>query len=89
MSWLVAQWYRVRKQQSVEEGLTGIKADIRAMRSPLLQVVRRNPNPLMRGDAEFIQVVFECAIDEHVYRNNLHVTAESRDMERPGTWVTD
>jgi hypothetical protein len=36
MSWLVAQWYRVRKQQSVEEGLTGIHADIRAMQSPLL-----------------------------------------------------
>lgn len=36
MSWLVAQWYRVRKQQRVEEGLVGIQRDVRAIHSPLL-----------------------------------------------------
>lgn len=36
MSWLVAQWYRVRKQQRVEEGLTEIQASVKALQSPLL-----------------------------------------------------
>jgi len=36
MSWLVAQWYRVRKQQRVEEGLTEIQAGVQALQSPLL-----------------------------------------------------
>ena len=29
MSWLVAQWYRVKKQQKVEDGLGKIQSDIR------------------------------------------------------------
>lgn len=36
MSWLVAQWYRVRKQQRVEEGLDTLHAGLRALQSPLL-----------------------------------------------------
>lgn len=35
-SWLIAQWYRVRKQQYVEDGLTKIQQDVRAIQSPLL-----------------------------------------------------
>lgn len=45
------------------------------------QVVRHDPNPLARGDAECVQIVFECAIDEHIYRNNLYATAESRTAD--------
>jgi hypothetical protein len=36
ISWLVAQWYRVKKQQRVEHGLTEIQKDVRAIYSPLL-----------------------------------------------------
>jgi len=36
MSWLVAQWYRVRKQQRVEEGLSEIHAGVKAIQAPLL-----------------------------------------------------
>ncbi len=36
MSWLVAQWYRVRKQQQVEEGINSLHAEVRAIQSPLL-----------------------------------------------------
>lgn len=36
MSWLVAQWYRVRKQQRVEDGLVEIQAGLRAIQTPLL-----------------------------------------------------
>lgn len=36
ISWLVAQWYRVKKQQRVEHGLTEIQRDVRAIHSPLL-----------------------------------------------------
>jgi hypothetical protein len=36
MSWLVAQWHRVKKQQNVEEGISSIQADIGAIQSPLL-----------------------------------------------------
>lgn len=36
MSWLVAQWYRVRKQQRVEEGIDALHAGVRAIQSPLL-----------------------------------------------------
>jgi hypothetical protein len=36
MSWLVAQWYRVKKQQRVEEGLTEIHAGVQALQAPLL-----------------------------------------------------
>lgn len=36
MSWIIAQWYRVRKQQKVEEGLSDIQAGVRAIQSPLL-----------------------------------------------------
>lgn len=36
MSWLVAQWYRVRKQQRVEEGLTKIQSGVQALQAPLL-----------------------------------------------------
>jgi hypothetical protein len=35
-SWLVAQWYRVRKQQHVEEELTDIRAGVRALQEPFL-----------------------------------------------------
>jgi hypothetical protein len=35
-SWLVAQWYRVRKQQHVESELTDIRAGVRALQEPLL-----------------------------------------------------
>lgn len=31
VSWLVAQWYRVRKQQRVEDGLTGIESHVKQM----------------------------------------------------------
>lgn len=36
ISWLVAQWYRVKKQQRVEDGLTEIQRDVRSIHSPLL-----------------------------------------------------
>lgn len=36
MSWLVAQWYRVRKQQRVEEGINSLHAGVHAIQSPLL-----------------------------------------------------
>ncbi len=36
ISWLIAQWYRVKKQQRVEEGLTEIQRDVRVIHSPLL-----------------------------------------------------
>jgi hypothetical protein len=36
MSWLVAQWYRVTKQQRVEEGIESLHTDVRAIQSPLL-----------------------------------------------------
>lgn len=36
MSWLVAQWYRVRKQQRVEEGIETLHAGLLALQSPLL-----------------------------------------------------
>ncbi len=36
ISWLVAQWYRVKKQQRVERGLIEIQRDVRAIHSPLL-----------------------------------------------------
>ena len=36
MSWLVAQWYRVRKQQRVEEGIDALHTGVRAIQSPLL-----------------------------------------------------
>ena len=36
MSWPIAQWYRVKKQQKVEEGLGSIQSDIRALHLPLL-----------------------------------------------------
>lgn len=35
-SWLVAQWYRVRKQQRVEDDLKDIQAGVRAIQEPLL-----------------------------------------------------
>ena len=35
-SWLVAQYYRVRKQQRVESGLTDIRSDIHGLHYPLL-----------------------------------------------------
>lgn len=38
------------------------------------QVVRNSPNPLAKGDAEFIQIVFEFAIDKQIYKNNLYTT---------------
>jgi hypothetical protein len=38
-SWLVAQWYRVRKQQRVESGLTDIRSDIHGLHFPLLPCV--------------------------------------------------
>lgn len=38
ISWLVAQWYRVKKQQHTEDGLSNIQADIRAIHSPLLPI---------------------------------------------------
>jgi hypothetical protein len=36
MSWLVAQWLRVKKQQKFEEGLSGIQADVSSLSAPLL-----------------------------------------------------
>lgn len=36
MSWLVAQWYRVRKQQRVENDLYNIHEGVRAVHEPLL-----------------------------------------------------
>jgi hypothetical protein len=36
MSWLVAQWYRVRKQQRIEDELGELHAGVRAIQSPLL-----------------------------------------------------
>jgi len=36
MSWLVAQWYRVRKQQRVEDELSEIQSGVRALQEPLL-----------------------------------------------------
>jgi hypothetical protein len=36
LSWLLAQWYRVKKQQRVEDGITEIQRDVRAIHSPLL-----------------------------------------------------
>ncbi len=36
MSWLVAQWYRVRKQQRVEAGLGDIQDNVRSLHYPLL-----------------------------------------------------
>ncbi len=35
ISWLVAQWYRVRKQQRVEDGLSEIQRDVRAIHAPI------------------------------------------------------
>jgi hypothetical protein len=35
ISWLVAQWYRVRKQQRVEDDLGRIQRDVRALHAPL------------------------------------------------------
>jgi hypothetical protein len=39
MSWLVAQWYRVRKQQKVEAGLGEIQDNVRSLHYPLLPCV--------------------------------------------------
>lgn len=36
MSWWLAQWFRVKKQQRVEDGLTEIHAGVRAIQAPLL-----------------------------------------------------
>jgi hypothetical protein len=36
ISWLVAQWYRVRKQQRVEDELSEIQSGVRALQEPLL-----------------------------------------------------
>jgi hypothetical protein len=36
MSWLVAQWYRVAKQQRVEHELTAIHSGVKALHEPLL-----------------------------------------------------
>ena len=36
VSWLVAQWFRVRKQQRVEDGISEIRRDVRAIHTPLL-----------------------------------------------------
>lgn len=36
VSWLVAQWYRVKKQQRVEDDLSAIQAGVRAIQEPLL-----------------------------------------------------
>lgn len=38
VSWLVAQWYRVRKQQRVEDGLLNIQQDVRSIQEPLLPI---------------------------------------------------
>jgi len=35
------------------------------------QIVRENPNPLMHGDAKFIQIIFDCEIDEATYQDCL------------------
>lgn len=36
VSWLVAQWFRVKKQQRVEDGITEIRRDVKAIHAPLL-----------------------------------------------------
>lgn len=36
VSWLVAQWFRVKKQQRVEDGISEIRRDVRAIHTPLL-----------------------------------------------------
>jgi len=36
ISWLVAQWYRVKKQQKIENDLTGIQDGLHAIQSPIL-----------------------------------------------------
>lgn len=33
MCWLVAQWYRVKKQQRVEDGLSGIQIDVQKLKT--------------------------------------------------------
>ena len=36
VSWLVAQWFRVKKQQRVEDGISEIGRDVKAIHAPLL-----------------------------------------------------
>lgn len=36
VSWMAAQWYRVRKQQRVEDGLAKLQAGVQALQTPLL-----------------------------------------------------
>lgn len=38
VSWLVAQWFRVKKQQRVEDGISEIRRDVRAIHAPLLPI---------------------------------------------------
>lgn len=39
------------------------------------QLVREHPNPVAKGQAEIVQVLFECAIDENMYAKHLLSTA--------------
>ena len=56
MSWIVAQWYRVRKQQKVEDDLIDIQAGVRAIQSPLLPCDLFFTLKMMASDEELERV---------------------------------
>jgi len=51
LSWLVAQWYRVGKQQRVEEGLVGIESDLKRMLSELEERTKDLVGHITGGDS--------------------------------------
>jgi hypothetical protein len=66
MSWLVAQWYRVRKQQHVESELEEIHAGVRAIHEPLLPCTIF-ATLKVEADEDFVRRIFKDQEGYHAY----------------------